>query len=77
MFYNCNNLKNIDLSKFNSSNCECIYGMFSYCYNIEEIDMINWDMSNLKYKNKDQVNPIDDLFNGCKKLKRIKIIKQK
>ena len=73
MFCRCGVLKKMDVSKFNSSKCENIRAMFQNCYSIEEIDMINWDMSNLKYKNKDQVNPIDNLFNGCKKLKRIKI----
>ena len=73
MFCDCYNLNNIDVSKFDSSNCEIIYGMFSHCYNIEEIDMINWDMSNLKYENEFKLNPIDYLFNNCKKLKKIKI----
>ena len=52
---------------------QIIYGMFSHCYNIEEIDMINWDMSNLKYENEFKLNPIDYLFYDCKKLKKIKI----
>ena len=47
--------------------------MFQNCENIEEIDMINWDMSNLKYENQYKHNPIDWLFNGCKKLKKIRI----
>ncbi len=73
MFSECCNLSKIDVSKFDSSNCEIIFGMFSHCYNIEEIDMINWDMSNLKYENEFKFNPIDYLFNNCKKLKKIKI----
>ena len=68
-----NNLKKIDVSKFNTSECENISAMFQNCENIEEIDMINWDMSNLKYDNEHKKNPIDGLFNGCKQLKRIKI----
>ena len=48
--------------------------MFSHCYNIEEIDMINWDMSNLKYENKFKYNPIDYLFCDCKKLKKLKLV---
>ena len=74
MFYNCNNLKKIDVSKFNSSKCETIYGMFQDCKSITEIDMINWDMSNLKYDNDYcKGNPIDCLFYNCKNLKKIKI----
>ena len=73
MFNECKNLKKIDVSKFNTSKCENIRAMFQNCHSIEEIDMINWDMSNLKYENKYKENPIDGLFNGCKKLKKIKI----
>ena len=46
--------------------------MFWGCNNITEIDMINWDMSNLKYYN-DYGNPIDYLFAYCSNLKKIKI----
>ena len=70
MFCNCYSIKKIDVSKFNISKCESIRGMFCNCKNIKEIDMINWDMSNLKYTNN---NPIDYLFYGCKKLRKIKI----
>ena len=73
MFNKCYKLKKIDVSKFDTSKCENISTMFQNCENIEEIDMINWDMSNLKYENEYKLNPIDWLFNGCKKLKRIKI----
>jgi hypothetical protein len=44
--------------------------MFYNCKNINEIDMINWDMSNLKYTD---YNPINYLFYGCEKLRKIKI----
>ena len=48
--------------------------MFENCYNITEIDMINWDMSNLKYEGEyHKENPIDYLFYNCKNLKKIKI----
>ena len=74
MFYNCNNLKKIDVSKFNSSKCETIYGMIWDCKSITEIDMINWDMSNLKYDNDYyKENPIDYLFQYCSNLKKIKL----
>ena len=73
MFFYCINLKKIDVSKFNSSKCENINGMFDSCSQIEEIDMINWDMSNLKYRNEENENPINDFFSLCYKLKKIKI----
>ena len=74
MFRYCYNLKKIDVSKFNSSKCETINLMFQDCKNITEIDMINWDMSNLKYAGEyHKDNPIDYLFDGCSKLKKIKI----
>ena len=74
MFCNCNNLKKIDVSKFNSSKCETINAMFNCCKSITEIDMINWDMSNLKYDGEyHKDNPINYLFSGCSKLKKIKI----
>ena len=34
--------------------------MFYNCENLKEINMLNWDMSN--------ITTIDYLFNGCKKL---------
>ena len=72
MFNKCYKLKKIDVSKFDTSKCENISAMFQRCENIEEIDMINWDMSNLKYENEFKENPIECLFNNCKKLKKIK-----
>ena len=84
MFCICRKLKNIDASKFNSSKCKSINSMFRYCENLCEIDMINWDMRNLyaqdksgffsRYFNfKSQIQSIDHLFYGCKKLKLIKM----
>ena len=72
MFRYCYNLKKIDVSKFNSSKCETINSMFMSCKSITEIDMINWDMSNLKFEY-NQLNPIDYLFLNCSNLKKIKI----
>ncbi len=71
MFFYCKNLKKIDVSKFNSSKCEDISHMFYSCKNITEIDMIDWDMSNLKYK--DKICPFYNLFSSCEKLAKIKI----
>ena len=65
MFCGCSKLKEINVSKFNTTNCEDIYGMFQDCSSLESIDMLNWDMKN--------INDIDYLFDGCSKLKNIKM----
>ena len=73
MFCDCNKLKYIDVSRFDAFRCQNINGMFENCCEINEIDMINWDMSHLKSDNENNMNPIDALFFGCSKLKKIKI----
>ena len=76
MFYNCQKLKKIDVSKFDSSKCKSMGEMFTKCESLNEIDMINWDMSsiidssNFFYRGQ---SGISHLFNGCKKLKKIKM----
>ena len=47
--------------------------MFRYCENLCEIDMINWDMRNLSMFRKSKIQSINHLFDGCKKLKLIKM----
>ena len=76
MFIGCRKLKNIDVSKFNSSKCTTINSMFRYCQNLSEINMINWDMSRLESKRSwifGRKNGINYLFDGCKSLKNIKM----
>ena len=53
MFFGCSSLKVIDVSKFDSSKCENIIGMFYNCENITEINMINWNMKNIKNQKDD------------------------
>ena len=65
MFYNCSKLKEINVSKFKTTNCENIESMFNRCSSLESIDMLNWDMKN--------INNIEYLFDGCSKLKNIKM----
>ena len=72
MFCGCINLRELDVSKFKSSKCEYISQMFKNCKSITEINMINWNLENLK----DSWvfgNGIEDLFCGCKKLNNIKL----
>ena len=54
MFYNCNNLNDIDISNINTKNSKTFEGIF---YNGENINEIN--KSNLKYNAQ---NPIDDFL---------------
>ena len=63
------NLEKIDVSKFNTSKCENINSMFERCYKLTEIDMFNWDISNLNF-NDGKKNPINGLFYDCKNLKK-------
>ena len=65
MFYYCSKLKQINVSKFITTNCENICQMFSDCSSLESIDMLNLDMKN--------INEIDYLFDGCSTLKNIKM----
>ena len=65
MFAFCSKLKEINVSKFKTTNCENIRYMFYKCYSLESIDMLNWDMKN--------INDIDYLFNYCSELKKIKM----
>ena len=83
MFCDCKKLKIIDVSKFDSSHCTTIYSMFKGCENLSEINMINWDMRGLEsmkwdydfnYKKRDIIIvQINNLFEGCKSLKIIKM----
>ena len=65
MFSYCSKLKQINVSKFKTTNCEDISFMFFNCYSLESIDMLNWDMKN--------INDIKYLYEDCSKLKNIKM----
>ena len=105
MFCGCKKVEKIDVSKFDSSKCTSIFSMFKNCENISQIDMINWDMGQLEniypynhycsyiqenlqegldfrkalkfgrriLKSFHKTNSINYLFDGCKKLKTIKM----
>ena len=63
MFRNCQNIKNIDLSFFDSSNVTSMKYMFGKCINLEKI--------NLKNLNTENVKDMSYMFNKCKNLKII------
>ena len=51
MFYDCNNLKKINLSNFDTKNAVDMECMFSDCYNLTNIDLSNFDTKNvIKYE---------------------------
>ena len=56
-------VKNIDVSKFDTSRIINMEAMFSYCEALEYLDLRNWDTS--------KVSNFHWTFNGCKNLKRI------
>ena len=48
MFKGCNNLKNIDLSNFNTSKVTNMGDMFEGCGQLTELDLSSFDTSNVK-----------------------------
>ena len=65
MFNDCSKLKEINITKITTSNCEDISYTFYYFKSSESINMLNWNMK--------KINDIDYLFNGCSLLKNIKM----
>lgn len=67
MFYQCKNLKKIDLSKFNTSKVTNVYGMFAYCSSLTELDLSNFVTGN--------VTNMHSMFNGCSSLTKLNLSK--
>ena len=65
LFKNCKNITFIDLSNFNSTSKNGMYGMFEGCTNLESINFSNFDTSNF--------NNMENLFNGCHNLKSLNL----
>ena len=63
MFFGCENLTNIDLSYFNTSNVTNMNSMFKFCSNLISIDLSTFDTSN--------VNDMKGMFSNCRNLKNI------
>ena len=51
MFDGCENVKDVDLSSFNTKNLESMKFMFSSCSNLENINLSNFDIKILKVWN--------------------------
>ena len=55
--YNIDKIIYVDFSHFNSSSLENVYGIFSYCSNLKEINFTNFDTSKIRNMN--------SMFAGC------------
>lgn len=60
MFYNCENLTSLDLSRLDTSGVTDMRCMFRDCKNLTAIDLCNFDTSN--------VTNMSEMFYGCRKL---------
>ena len=63
MFYNCSNITEVDLSKFDASEVTKMNDMFSYCTNIKTIKFKKQEINN--------VTNMNYMFNYCKNLEAI------
>ncbi len=57
MFYQCTNLKKVDLSGFNTSNVEDMNHMFNCCFELTDLDLSSFDTKNTK--------DMSGMFSGC------------
>lgn len=65
MFGGCYNLKELDLSNFDTSNVEDMNSMFEGCESLKELDLSNFDT--------DKVEDMSCMFNGCRALNYINL----
>ena len=65
MFYQCENLKSIDLSEFNTQKITNMEGMFKKCENLENINLSFFDTKNVKN--------MKYLFSDCYNLEKINL----
>ena len=60
MFYGCNNLASLDVSKFDTSKVTDMINMFNGCSKLTSLDLSNWDIS--------KVNSMSSMFVNCRSL---------
>ena len=65
MFYNCNALESIDVSKFNTANVNDMSSMFGNCYKLEKLDLGNFDTA--------KVTNTNNMFNGSNNIKELNV----
>jgi surface protein len=63
MFYFCENLKELDLSAFNTANATDMSGMFSCCEKLKSLDLSSFDTK--------KVTSMASMFSSCTSLKTI------
>ena len=57
MFHQCNSLKYLDLSKWNTVNADNMARMFAGCSSLQMLDLANFDVTNVK--------TVLEMFRGC------------
>ena len=67
MFYDCNKLTNLDVSKFNTSKVTDMSNMFYNCRELTSLDLSNFDTSN--------VRKMYGMFMECRRLKSLDVSK--
>ena len=65
MFSRCTHLKELDISKLDTSNVEDMRGIFSHCSDLEELNITNF--------NTDKITDMSEMFYGCSKLKELNL----
>ena len=65
LFYGCNNLTNLDLSKFNTQNVTNMSNMFYGCNSLTNLNLNNFNTQN--------VTNMDNMFNDCKSLTNLNL----
>ncbi len=68
MFYGCQNLKEINMSSFNTNNVVDSTGLFGNCKALVNLNISNFNFKNLKN--------MDYMFQGCDNLENIIINEQ-
>ena len=63
MFYNCNELRSLDLSNFNTAKVTDMSGMFSLCVYLTSLDLSTFNTAN--------VEAMDSMFHACISLQTI------
>ena len=51
MFYGCDGLTSLDVSKFNTQKVENMHAMFSWCAGLNSLDLSKFDTQNVEYMN--------------------------
>lgn len=65
MFYNCQNLAELDLSYFNTANVTSMRYMFIFCKSLTKLDLSSFDTG--------KVTSMFDMFDSCSKLESINL----